>query len=210
MKQFTNSLTYIFLVFLYIPGSMIAATEIDLSNKIIPQSIEKEALIALSYYPKLKDTAIEFVFKDNIKKSTMQAQFTFGSLFRSRNKRSYIIKISRRIQIDTKEMSIDDVPSDVMIGWLGHELGHVMDYRSRSNIGMLIFGAKYLFSPSHIQEVERAADTFAIRHGMGDYILKTKNFILDHADISERYKAKLRRLYMSPEEVMQLLEEHQQ
>lgn len=210
MQQFTNSLTYIALFFIYINAPMIAATEIDLSNKIIPDSIKKEALVALSYYPELKDCEIEFVFKDNIKKSTMQAQPTFGSFFRNKKNRGYIIKISRNIQIDTEQMSIDDVPSEVMIGWLGHELGHVMDYRSRSNFGMIIFGAKYLFSHSHIQEVERSADTFAIKHGMGDYILKTKSFILDHADISEKYKAKLRRLYMSPEEVMHLLEEHQQ
>ncbi|WP_151674734.1 hypothetical protein [Patiriisocius marinus] len=188
---------------------MIAATEINLSNKIIPESIKSETLKALSFYPELKDCEIEFVFKDNIKKSTMQAQPTFGSFFRNRKNRSYVIKISRKIQIDTEEMSIDDVPSEVMIGWLGHELGHVMDYRSRSNMGMLIFGAKYLFSKSHIQEVERSADTFAIKHGMGNYILKTKNFILDHADISETYKAKLRKLYMSPEEVMHMLEEYQ-
>ncbi len=40
---------------------------------------------------------------------------------------------------------------------------------------------------------------------MGDYILKTKNFILEHASISEKYKRRIRRLYMSPEEVMELL-----
>lgn len=209
MRYFTKSLTHIALLFIYLPFTMIAATEIDLSNKIIPESIKSETLKALSFYPELKDCEIEFVFKDNIKKSTMQAQPTFGSFFKSRKNRSYVIKISRKIQIDTEEMSIDDVPSEVMIGWLGHELGHVMDYRSRSNMGMLIFGAKYLFSKSHIQEVERSADTFAIKHGMGDYILKTKNFILDHADISEKYKAKLRKLYMSPEEVMHMLEEYQ-
>ncbi|MGJ8666415.1 MAG: hypothetical protein ACSHW7_08625 [Patiriisocius sp.] len=187
---------------------MIAQEKINLTNKIIPESIKKEALVALSHYPELAETEITFEFKDNIKKSTMQAQPTFGSFFRNKKKRSYRIKISRKIQIENEQLSIEDVPSDVMIGWLGHELGHVMDYRSRSNVGMIIFGFKYLFSGAHIQEVERAADTFAIVHGMGDYILKTKNFILDHANISEKYKAKLRRLYMSPEEVMHLLKEY--
>lgn len=173
----------------------------------IPESIKTEALTALSHFPELSDTRIDFIFKDAIKKSTMQAQPSVGSFFRSKENRSYNILISRKIQIENKELGIDDVPSDVMIGWLGHELGHVMDYRERSNIGMLIFGIKYLFSSTHITEVERTADLFAIKHGMGDYILKTKNFILDHADISERYKAKLRKLYMSPEEVMHLINE---
>ena len=70
---------------------------------------------------------------------------------------------------------------------------------------MLIFGFKYLFSKRHIKEVERTADTIAIAHGMGDYILETKNFILDHANISEHYKNRIRSFYMSPEEVMELI-----
>jgi hypothetical protein len=81
-----------------------------------------------------------------------------------------------------------------------------MDYRERSAFGMLVFGVKYLYSGAHIREVERTADVYAITHGMGSYILKTKNFILDHAHISEKYKQRLRSLYMSPEEVMHLLE----
>lgn len=200
-------LTHYIFTFLYFSTSMIAISQINLSNKIIPETIKEEALLALSHYPELKDTPIEFKFKDQIKKSTMQAQPTWASFFKGRNDRGYIILISRKIQIEDENFSIADIPSDVIVGWLGHELGHVMDYRERSSFGMLIFGMKYLFSHTHIKEVERAADTFAIDHGMGEYILKTKNFILDNASFSEKYKAKLRKLYMSPEEVMQLIED---
>lgn len=201
-------LTQLLFAFLYFPLSMISIEEINLDNKTIPESIYNEALTALSYFPELKDTEIIFKFKDNIKKSTMQAQPLFTSFFKSRKKRGYIILISRRIQIENEEFTIEDIPSEVVIGWLGHELGHVMDYRNRSSMGMLIFGFKYLFSNRHIKEVERAADTFAIAHGMGDYILKTKNFILDHANLSKRYKDRIRKLYMSPEEVMHLINEN--
>jgi len=194
---------------LYFSTCMIATSQIDQTHKIIPESIEKEVLAALSYYPELKDTPIEFKFKDNIRKSTMQAQPTFGSIFRAKEKRQYIILMSRKIQIEDEHFTMKDIPSEVLIGWLGHELGHVMDYRDRTGVGMIIFGIKYLFSGAHIKEVERAADTYAINHGMGEYILKTKNFILDNASFSDRYKAKLRKLYMSPEEVMHLIEEKQ-
>lgn len=187
---------------------MITAQTINLENKIIPQSIKKEALEALSFYPELYDTSIEFKFKDNIKKSTMQAQPRFTSFFKSKEKREYIILISRKIQIEGEKFTMDDIPSDVKVGWIGHELGHIMDYRDRTNVGMIIFGLKYLFSPLHIKEVERAADTYAIAHGMGDYILKTKNFILENANISEIYKQRIRELYISPEEVMELINEN--
>ncbi|MCG2431755.1 hypothetical protein [Aequorivita xiaoshiensis] len=184
---------------------MISTQNINLDNKIIPENIKKEVIEAISYYPELYDTSIEFKFKNNIKKSTMQAQPRFASFFKSKENREYVILISRNIQIEGEKFTIDDIPSDVIIGWIGHELGHVMDYRNRTNVGMLIFGVKYLFSSAHIKEVERAADTYAIAHGMGDYILKTKNFILDNANLSEKYKERIRRLYISPEEVMELI-----
>lgn len=193
-------------IFTLFPHTMNEA--INFTHKEIPKSIEAETQKALSYYPALKDTPISFKFKENIKKSTMQAQPLLSSFFRSRKNRKFVILISKRIKIDKETFKITDFPSDVLIGWIGHELGHVMDYRARGTIDMFFFGIKYLYSTGHIQEVERAADTFAVAHGMGDYILKTKDFILNHADISETYKARLRRLYLSPEEIMQLIKEH--
>ena len=201
-------LTYLIKPILYFTLSMNSTQSINLENKIIPESIKEEALAAISFYPELYDTAIEFKFKDNIKKSTMQAQPRFASFFKAKENREYIILISRKIQIEGTEFTMEDIPSDVKIGWIGHELGHVVDYSHRTNFGMLIFGIKYLFSPAHIKEVERAADTFAIAHGMGDYILTTKNFILDNAHLSEKYKERIRRLYISPEEVMELINEN--
>ncbi len=202
------SLTYLILPILYFMPSMGTAQNINLDNKIIPESIKKEALEALSFYPELWDTAIEFKFKDNIKKSTMQAQPRFTSILKRKEKREYLIFISRQIQIEGESFTMDDIPSDVKIGWLGHELGHVMDYHDRTNVGLIILGIKYLLSPSSIKKIERTADTYAIAHGMGDYILLTKNFILDNANLSEKYKARIRRLYISPEEVMELINEN--
>ncbi|WP_347374848.1 hypothetical protein [Aequorivita sp. Q41] len=190
---------------LYFVLTMVPAQNINLETKIIPKSIKNEVVEALSFYPELKNTAIEFKFKENIKKSTMQAQPRFTSFFKPKENREYLILISRKIQIETDTFTMEDIPSDVKVGWIGHELGHVMDYSHRSNLGMLLFGLKYLFSSTHIKEVERAADTYAIAHGMGDYILKTKNFILENAQLSEKYKERIRQLYISPEEVMELI-----
>ncbi|SDW57159.1 hypothetical protein SAMN05216556_10727 [Aequorivita viscosa] len=208
MSNFTKLLTCFTILILYFNISMVSAQNINLDNKIIPEDIKKEALVALSFFPELWDTSIEFKFKDDIKKSTMQAQPHFGSLFRHKEFRKYIIFISRKIKIEDENFTIKDIPSDVLIGWIGHELGHVMDYQHRSNVGLMILGAKYLFSSSSIKKIERTADTFAIAHGMGDYILKTKNFILDNANLSEKYKSRIRRLYISPEEVMELINEN--
>ncbi len=177
------------------------------AQHIIPESIKGNVNTALSYYPQLKDINLEFRFKKNIKKSTMQARPTFGSFLKSRKNRAYVILISEKFQIADKEFSTRHIPDAIFIGWIGHELGHVMDYQNRSKLNLVWFGLKYLLSQSHIVEAERAADAFAVNHGMEDYILKTKNFILNHADITQAYKDRIKKYYLSPEEIMHLVEE---
>ncbi|PSG88279.1 hypothetical protein [Aurantibacter aestuarii] len=173
----------------------------------IPEIIEKETLKALSYYPELKDTKIELRFKKNIKKSTMQARPSFASFFRSRKNRSYLILISETFKISDTTFLTKDIPSDILIGWIGHELGHIMDYQNRDKLNLIWFGIKYLLSDNHIVEAERAADGFAVKHGMEDYILKTKDFILNHAKITPTYKDRIKRYYLSPEEIMEMVKE---
>ncbi len=170
-----------------------------------PKSILKEAEISLSYYPELYDTTIKFKFNDMVRKNFMQAQPSYASILKSRGNRSYVILISKEFKVENHVFTIKEIPSDVLIGWLGHELGHVMDYRARSTFNMIVFGIKYLFSNAHIQEVERTADEYAVQHGMGEYIIKTKNFILNHTSLSEKYKQHMRKFYLSPEEILELI-----
>jgi len=176
---------------------------------IIPNSIFKEVNTALSYYPDLDTAQIEFKFKKNIKKSTMQARPTFGSFFRTRKNRRYVILISEKFKISDKEFKTKDIPSDILIGWIGHELGHIMDYQNRSKMNLIGFGINYLFSDNHIVEAERAADTYAVEHGMEDYILKTKDFILNNAEITKSYKDRITKYYLSPEEIMELVQKRE-
>tara|TARA_R110002050_G_scaffold59259_2_gene132564 strand:- start:11661 stop:12236 length:576 start_codon:yes stop_codon:yes gene_type:complete len=177
------------------------------AQHIIPDTIKKEALLALSHYPELKETKIEFKFKKNIKKSIMQAQPTFWSLLRSKKHRSYKILMSSTFKIDGEAFQTKDIPTNVMIGWLGHELGHVMDYRNRSSLNLIWFGIKYKLSDNHIKEAEIAADSYAIQKDMENYLLDTKNFILNKTNLSEAYKARIKKYYLSPDEIMLLVEE---
>ena len=175
------------------------------AQKIIPQSIHAEIKTALEYYPDLEDTYIEFRFKKNIKKSTMQARPSFGSFFSTKKHRKYVVLISETFKISDKSFLTKDIPSDILIGWVGHELGHIADYQDRSKTNLIWFGLKYLFSDNHIVEAERAADMYAVSHGMESYILKTKDFILNHADITQTYKMRIQKYYLSPEEIMDIV-----
>jgi len=178
-------------------------------NKVIPDLLKDEILLSLSYYPELLETSIEFrILSPNIKKSVMLAQPIVNTLFKPKAERGYVVKISRNFKGDDRPLPIEQIPQDVLIGWIGHELGHVMDYLNRSVWEMMQFGVGYFFSSRYFMQAERAADLFAISHGLGDKIVATKNFILDHAHLPERYKKKIRRLYLSPEETLRLIEEY--
>jgi hypothetical protein len=173
------------------------------TNKHIPAVIEKTVLKALSFYPELKNTPIKFVFKKNIKGSVMQAQPVFTSLLLKRKKRSYVINISALFKLTHTATPIHHLPEDIMIGWIGHELGHIMDYENRTNAGIVSFGYQYYFSSRYVKAAERVADTYAVNHGLGRYIISTKRFILEHAELPQVYKDKISRLYLSPDDIVE-------
>jgi hypothetical protein len=198
-------------LFVYMMSSLITGASTGMAqdikefaaNKRIPAVIEKNVLIALSHYPQLKNTAITFRFRKNIRGSVMQAQPVFTSLLKSRTQRRYLINISSMFRLTHTITPIHQLPDEIMIGWIGHELGHIMDYESRSNGGMIAFGYHYLRSGIYVRAVEEIADTYAVNHGLGHYIIATKRFILDHAELPQSYKDKIARLYLSPDDIVE-------
>ncbi|WP_373521984.1 hypothetical protein [Aquiflexum sp.] len=181
---------------------------VKLKNKAIPIAILDPVLEALSYFPELDEVNISFEFKEKISGAVMQAQPKIFSLFADgKEKRKYRVKITRELVFGDGEMlAIEEVPFDALVGWIGHELGHVMDYLNRSTADMMHFGARYLMSKQRVTEAELTADGYAIGCGMGHQILANKNFILDNDGFEEDYKDKIRNLYMSPQMVLTLHE----
>lgn len=175
-------------------------------RKVIPDILKEEILTALSYYPMLRNTCIHFEFKDNFRKHFMQAQPIIDTMFRKPENREYVILMNRYFKIEDEQIFIDDMPFNVLVGWIGHELGHIMDYRHRGFFSLVKFGIGYLTSKSFVIGAERVADTYAIRQGLADNIIATKNYILNHGHLPERFKRKIRKLYMAPEEVMMIVE----
>lgn len=172
-------------------------------NKKIPAVIEKNVLTALSHYPELLETSIHFVFKQRIKNAVMEARPVAKTLLGKKKNRVYHINISALMKFTHKAIPIHQLPDSILIGWIGHELGHIMDYEQRSTFSLAGFGISYLLSPKFVQKAERAADTFAVSHGLGRYILETKHFILENADIPEAYKSRIERLYLSPDDILE-------
>ncbi len=172
-------------------------------NKQIPRIIEQPVLRALSFFPELKKVPIRFCFKQHINGSVMQAQPRISSIFKNRDKRAYQINISALFKLVHSALPIHQLPENILVGWIGHELGHVMDYESRSNMGLISFGFNYVFSKPYRMRGEACADDYAVEHGLGKYIIDTKKFILGHAELPKAYKDKIARLYLSPDAIVE-------
>lgn len=209
----SKSILGLILILPFLAGNWSCAAKRDIeekkvvyqANKVIPANILNEAKVALSFYPELEGVEIEFKYKKGIKKSFMQAQPKFTNLFKGKKDRSYYVFMSSKFLIQNQEFSIEEVPSEVLIGWLGHELGHIMDYREKSALNLVKFGTRYITSDNFIRKAERTADTYAINKGMGNYIFATKDFILNHSGLSDSYKRRKARLYLSPAEILAMV-----
>ncbi|MEK6478954.1 hypothetical protein WJR50_15515 [Catalinimonas sp. 4WD22] len=177
-----------------------------LKNKKVPSIIQEEVAEVLSYFPELAEIQIDFVFKDRINKSFMQAQPKWYGFFQSKNKRDYVIKISRNFQMEDYMLPIEELPKDIIIGWLAHELGHIMDYQDKSAFALIKFGLSYITSHEYMIEAERTADVKAIHCNLGDYLVIKKNFIQNHSDIPLNYKDRIKQFYMSAEEAIELMD----
>jgi hypothetical protein len=181
---------------------------ITYQNKTIPLEIYDPVKKALGFFPELKEVQISFELKDKISGSVMQAQPKVFSLFvDAKEKRKYRIKITRELDFGDQIVPIENIPNDALVGWIGHELGHIMDYLNRSSVNMMHFGAKYLLSKKKVVDAELTADGYAISCGLGYQILANKNFILNNEGFEEEYKNKIRNLYMSPEQILSLMED---
>jgi len=135
-----------------------------------------------------------------VKGSTMQAQplISLKSLFTGVKR--YRIRLSTYVR-DSEEMKIAELPRKVLTGWFAHGLGHVVDYAPYSNLGMIAYGLKYVFSDRFKKKAEHVADHIAIQNGFYEEILATKRFLLENDFMGEGYKAKIRKYYMSMEDV---------
>ena len=172
-----------------------------IKNKLIPSELKEEILEALTYFPELEKIKIEFRFKDEIDGAFMQAQPKVASLFNSAKFRTYVVNIKKHFQSKDSVILMSSLPKNVLVGWLGHELGHILDYHGKDFFSVTELGIGYVLSDDYVKSTEFRADFNAIQHGLKDKILATKNFILNHPKLPESYKRKIRDFYPSEESI---------
>ena len=142
------------------------------------------------------------VKQKNLKHSTMQAQPLLVWPM-SKSKRTYVIHVSNISSVD-QYTRMADLPPAVLRGWFAHELGHICDYRQRSVVGLMLFLIRYLTSTVYRKAAEQRADHFAVRHGFAPDIISTKRYILNHRNLSDKYKRQIEKYYLHPDQIEKL------
>ncbi len=172
------------------------------NNKLFIEEYIEPTLIALSYFPELKDTHIEFCLSDGIK-TTMAARPKVGSLFW---RTKYLIQIADESE-GSKEVQIplSTVPFNAKIGIIGHELAHIADYQNKNLWG--VTGTLFRYgSRAHKPLFEREIDRATIERGLGWQLYDWAQFSLyDNTTADEEYREFKRKTYMQPEEIKQLI-----
>ncbi len=198
-----KGLPFLFTFFILLIGELQAQKA---AYKTYPNEVQESILHALSFFPELDDYSIEFKFRKSLKNRVMQAQPKIKTFFRSKEKRHYKITMSKNLVMKDTTMTLDQLPLEILVGWFAHELGHIMDYKDRSAGNLLGFAIKYLTSKPFIKHSELRADALAADNGCAKHLIRTKKFILFDSRFSKEYKAKIKELYPSPEEITAMLQ----
>lgn len=169
-------------------------------NKSYPSELEREILTALSFYPELKHTSIEFRFSKI--KTTMSAMPKGIFLLKKKDKREYVIRINPGIK--TKAISYKELSSNALIGVIGHELGHILDYESMKNREIVGFAVQYL-QPRKRKAIEARTDMIAIHHHLGWELFQFSDYVFYRSQAPKEYLEYKEEFYFNPEQINTLL-----
>lgn len=201
LRQLSITIFYfILLTTAFFPNPTSAQSNVTVKFENLKDERIKQIFIeVVNEFDELDDYKITVV-RQKIKSATMQAQpvLTFGSFFTGA--KHYRIKLSKYVR-DSDKLAVSSLSEDVLKGWFAHELGHIVDYAPYSNLQMITYGAKYLYSKKFKREAEYAADYIAIQNGFSKQIIASKKFILENNFLDESYKSKIKKYYMSVETV---------
>ena len=168
----------------------------------LPLNYRKAAEIALSYYPKLKNTRI--IFREKNIKTTMATRPRMDFLFHHKGKRTYCIFFDTRVKNEDGLLPTE-VPFNALIGLIGHELAHVIDYRHKSAIGIVNTGIRYM-GHHYREELENATDRETISRGLGWQLYDWSEFVLEAPDVSKKYREYKETYYYAPAQLKALIQ----
>ena len=177
------------------------------NNKKLPKDFELQALLALRHYPELRNTKINFIVDDV--SIPLSSRPHWSSMLRSAKNRTYQIIIDNELEGARKALLLKNQPFNAQVGIIGHELAHTIYYLSRSFFG--IAGDALCQLTDCRIKFERATDRRLIDYGLGWQRFDHATFVRSRiapASASAFTAENGNGAYMSPAEIMQIMEGH--
>jgi hypothetical protein len=144
------------------------------TNKVIPSKYEKQIVFALSYFPELINSNIEF----RVIESTggiIETRPTVWSVFRHASKRTYLVLIYDSIA-GRQLPSFSNADVNGQVGIVAHELSHIVYFNNSTGMGLIGLGVAHI-SRRYMDRFEYSTDSITIERGLGHQLLSWKQFI---------------------------------
>lgn len=154
--------------------------------------------VALNRYPELHNTKITLKHKSI--NSTMQAQPSPEFLFKRKSKRAYRIFVNNNP--DLTGINYEELSFNGLVGWIGHEFAHLIDYSAMNNRALLGFIGGYVFDKRTMRRTERNADRETIKRGLGIQLLDGVAFFEKNNKVSKSYRKRKQKNYLSEAEII--------
>lgn len=138
------------------------------SHKIVVPDFEKQIMMALSYYPELRNTRIHFKLSKG-KSGIISSRPTWGGVFRKSSKRQYVVLIGDTAKKANWALYRHSGPNG-QVGIMGHELAHILYFSGKSSFGLIGLGIDHM-SDKAIDQFEYNTDSVDVERGLGYQLL---------------------------------------
>lgn len=170
------------------------------NNKEFARSCALPSLVALSFYPSLRDITVEFRFvKSNHLFFTIVKPST---IHKPGAKRIYYVNISTEIKKEREPLLFRNLNFNMQVGVIAHELAHVTDYMEKSFLQILSIAVLYN-SNRYKQKLEKSMDLKTIQQGAGYQLLEYSRYVkhLQPKHLNDKYYKTYFDYYLSTAEI---------
>lgn len=175
-------------------------------KKELPPGFELQTLLALSYYPELKEVAIQFKYKNTL--IPLSSRPNALTIFEKKEQWVYQVIISSESTANMEPILIHHLPFNAQVGIIAHELGHTVHYQQFDFWQMLKFGILYAVNGNFRAVHERSTDETVIYHSLGWQLFEYAKFVRTDATTAKHYETSkdfLDKNYLTPTDVLEVM-----
>ncbi len=128
--------------------------------------------------------------------ATMNCRPHIASFLFPWGKHNYIISVNSRKNFGRYSIPVESLSNEVLAGWFGHELSHVVQYEKMSLIELIAFPFKYFFNLDFRKNFEIEATHIARGIGFGNELSEVEKFLRSDRRVNKKYQERFKRFYI--------------